>query len=69
MSTTKDILNAVAGLDPEDRQKVLDFARALRNSGSAAGLLQFAGSIAMEDLKQMSEAIAEGCEKVNPDER
>ena len=69
MSTTKEILNAVASLDPENRQKVLDFARALRSSsGSAASLLQFAGSIAMEDLKQMSEAIAEGCETVNPDE-
>jgi len=69
MSTTKEILNAVAALDSQNRRKVLDFARALRNSsGSAVSLLQFAGSIAMEDLKQMSDAIADGCETVNPDE-
>ncbi len=54
------------------QRQVLDFARALasaRTRGVAGQkLLQFAGSIELGDLKVISQAIAEDCEKVNAHE-
>ena len=35
---------------------------------SGQSLLRFSGTIEREDLEQMSQAIAEGCERVNGDE-
>lgn len=58
---------------PHDQQRqVLDFARALastRTSGVAGQkLLRFAGAIELDDLKTMSHAITDGCEKVDKHE-
>ena len=54
------------------QRQVLDFARALASSRARgiAGqkLLQFAGAIEIDDLKVISQAIAEDCEKVDTHE-
>ena len=54
------------------QRQVLDFARALASSRArgVAGqnLLQFAGMIDLGELKIMSQAIAEDCEKVDTHE-
>ncbi|MCI0447293.1 hypothetical protein L0152_29300 [bacterium] len=69
MSTYKEILDAIAVLDAEDQQKVLDYARGLTKQPSPPNaLLRFAGSISKEDLQRMSNAITEGCETVDVDE-
>jgi hypothetical protein len=58
---------------PEDMQaRVLEYARTLATSGphgaSGGSLLQFAGSIAADDLKLMAETIEAGCEQIDDDE-
>lgn len=67
--TVKDqIIEQVERLrDPQQRQ-LLDFARRLASSAATPGrdLFRFAGSIAPADLTAMSQAIQEGCEKVEP---
>ena len=57
-------------LPADKQQKVLEYARSL--SGRPRGvpgkeLLRFAGAISPEDLAEMSRAIEEGCEQVEPD--
>jgi hypothetical protein len=59
---------------PADQQRqVLDVARALavKKHATASGkmLSQFGGAITKEDLELIAQAIEEGCEQVNPDER
>ncbi len=69
MPTTKEILDAIAVLDADNQQRVLDYARGLaKASASSTTLLTFAGSISKEDLQLMSNAIAKGCETVDIDE-
>lgn len=56
---------------PEDRQRrVLEFARELVPHAGNAGtvLLRFSGAIGADDLREISAAIEEGCEKIDPDE-
>ena len=56
---------------PRDQQyRVLEFARALTIPRGVPGreLLKFAGTIPAEDLRLMSEAIEEDCERIDPDE-
>lgn len=59
---------------PEDLQwRVLEFSRALAKSTSATGipgqqLLRFAGAIPLDDITLMSEAIEQGCERVDANE-
>jgi hypothetical protein len=52
--------------------QVLNFARTLIDSKiqgvSGQQLLQFAGSISVDDLQQMQEAIEQGCEQVDLNE-
>ena len=64
--------NLIAQLDklPPDLQlRVLDFVSALVPKGiSGKSLLKFEGAIPVEDLKLMSAAIEEGCEKVDINE-
>ncbi len=61
--------NLIAQLDklPHDLQlRVLDFVSALIPKGiTGKSLLKFEGAIPVEDLKLMSAAIEEGCEKVD----
>jgi hypothetical protein len=67
--TIKDeIIDQVARLDVPEQQKVLDFARRLTVPAGTPGrdLMPFAGSIEPADLDAMSQAIQEGCEKIEP---
>ncbi len=74
MSTAEQITDYVRRLTEAQQMKVLDFAQSLGSGILAAppgakleDLLRFAGSIPPEDLRQMQDAIEEGCEQVNPD--
>jgi hypothetical protein len=67
--TIKDeIIQQVDRLDGPQRRKLLDFARGLTVPQGTPGreLLMFAGAIDQGDLATISEAIQEGCEKVEP---
>lgn len=66
----EQILAQLAGLSEDQQLRVLDFARSLVSPDGIAGrdLLRFAGAIEKEDLQTMSQAIEEGCEKIDPDE-
>ena len=67
--TVKDeIIEQVERLDDPHQRKVLDFARRLTKPAGTPGknLLRFAGCIDPADLDAMSRAIAEGCEKIDP---
>lgn len=71
--TTADVKDSlISQLDklPFDLQlRVLDFAKALAPSGvSGKSLLQFEGSIPLDELLLMTKAIEEGCEKVDSSE-
>jgi hypothetical protein len=54
------------------QRQVLDFARALASTRTKGvpghQLLQFAGTIEPRDLKEISQAITDGCEKVDKHE-
>lgn len=56
----------------EQQRQVVDFARALAitqtRGVSGQTLLQFAGTIEADDVAMMSEAIKDGCERVNSDD-
>jgi hypothetical protein len=60
--------NLIAQIDklPNDLQlRVLDFVKALNPKGvEGKGFLRFEGSISDDDLRLMSKAIEEDCEKV-----
>ena len=71
-SLEKDILHQLNILGIEQQRQVLNFARALATNKPVgiAGkeLLRFGGTIELQDLNEMSQAIEEGCEQVNSDE-
>ncbi len=56
----------------EQQRQVLEFARALATAPVRGvpghTLVPFAGTIEADDLLTMTQAIEDGCEKVNPDE-
>lgn len=67
--TLKDeIIEQVTRLEAPQQRKVLDFARGLGTPAGTSGrdLLRFAGSIDSADLEKISQAIQEGCEKIEP---
>ncbi len=67
----RELLRQISQLGPDEKRKVLEFARSLRTDrprgtpGSA--LLPFIGCITHEDARRMAEAIEEGCEQIDPD--
>ena len=67
-----EMLELWSHLNEEGRQAVFDFAKGVESrvtdEGATEELVRFAGSIDAGDLALMSEAIEEGCEKVNLDE-
>jgi len=69
MTNTDIKENLIAQLDilPYALQlRVLDFAKAIIPKGvDGKSLLRFEGAISADDLKLMSKAIEEGCEKVD----
>lgn len=68
----KELHQQLEHLPVSQQRQVLDFARALASSRArgVAGqkLLQFAGTIDSGELKIMSQAIAENCEKIDTHE-
>ncbi len=67
--TVKDeIIEQIERLDDRERRQVLEFTRRLASSPAVPGrdLLRFAGSIPPSELEAMTQAIQEGCEKVEP---
>ena len=67
---SREILDEVVDLSPEQQQQVLGFVRSLKVPVGTPGksLLHFAGTIDPGELKQISDAIEEGCERVSADE-
>jgi hypothetical protein len=66
------IVEQLEALPDELQQSVLEFTRSLTLSkprGVPGGrLLRFAGAISPDEAHQMSEAIEQGCEQVDPNE-
>lgn len=64
MTLTREILEEIVHLSLERQQQVLEFVRTLKVPAGTVGqsLLRFAGTIDPADVKQMSEAIEEGCD-------
>ena len=71
MLLRKQILHQIDQLNPDQQRRVLDFMRHLdgaRPHGvDGRTLLKFAGSIEADDLREMTAAIEEGCERVEAD--
>lgn len=71
-SIKTEIVQQLDHLPYESQRRVLDFARALALSQPKGvpgkQLLRFVGAIEKDDLEAMTQAIEEGCEKVNLDE-
>lgn len=67
----KELHEQLEHLLTEQQRQVLEFARALAKTRPRGvpgkDLLKFAGSIGQDDLKTMSRAIEEGCNKVDTD--
>ena len=67
----RDVVREMDHMPIELQRRVLDFAHALAGSypkgTSGRNMIKFAGSFSRDDLDEMSAAIAEGCEKVDPD--
>lgn len=63
------LIKTVNGLSPDLRKKVLDYAESLSRKGPKGvpgkNLLHFAGCIDREDLRRMTEAIEEDCERID----
>lgn len=72
VSIVDKVIEQLKDLPQELQWRVLEFTRALVSSTphGVAGvqLLQFAGSISLEDIKIMSHAIEQGCEQVDTHE-
>lgn len=68
----KELHRQLEHLPVGEQKRVLDFARALAASHPQGvpgkTLLQFSGTISLEDLQLMSQAIEEGCEKIDSNE-
>ena len=68
-SFEQEITSHLHKLSPEKQMRVLAFVRTLtedRPSGiPGSDLLRFAGTIDPDDLHEMENAIAEGCEQVS----
>ncbi|HEX5167783.1 MAG TPA: hypothetical protein VFW11_01315 [Cyclobacteriaceae bacterium] len=64
-----EFLKNLEKLTQEQQEKALAYIKSLlkRDSGNER-LLQFAGSLDPTSLREMSEAIEEGCENIDKDE-
>ena len=68
----EEVVEQLKGLPQELQARVLEFTKALAQAGPRGNpgrrLLRFAGTIPLNDAKRMSEAIEQGCERVDADE-
>lgn len=62
----RDLAEVLAGLGPQERESVLEYARSLRNHEDLPrpSLLKYVGTISKEDAQLMREAIEEEFERV-----
>ncbi len=68
-SIRNDLITQIDKLPRDLQLRVLDFVKALSPKGiGGKGLLRFEGTISNEDLRLMTKAIEEGCEKVDINE-
>lgn len=72
-ATIENELSTCLGQLPVEQQRqVLEFARTLATrpieGKRGSNLLQFAGTIEESDLEAMSQAIEDGCERIDADE-
>lgn len=69
ISVIDKVIEQLKDLPQELQWRVLEFTRALAVSTphgvAGAQLLQFAGSIPLNDVKAMQQAIEQGCERVD----
>jgi len=67
----RELQQRLSRLGPAEKRQVLEYTRELgeppRQGMPGAALLRFAGAIPPEDLREMADAIEEGCERVDPD--
>jgi hypothetical protein len=67
-----ELSNCLGQLPVEQQRQVLEFARTLATPPlqgvRGSDLLQFAGTIDESDLDAMSQAIEDGCERIDADE-
>jgi hypothetical protein len=72
VSIVEKVVEQLKALPQELQWRVLEFTRALAISTPhgvpGAQLLRFAGTIPLEDVKVMRDAIEQGCEQVDVDE-
>jgi len=69
----EEVLEQLKTLPRELQWRVLEFSRALAKSTSPSGvsgqqLLRFAGAIPLDDVRVISAAIEQGCERVDANE-
>jgi hypothetical protein len=68
-SIKNDLVAHVEKLPPELQLRVLDYAKALMPKGvKGKKILRFGGAISSSDLKLMTKAIENDCEKVDVNE-
>ncbi|MHB1664982.1 MAG: hypothetical protein ACYCT7_06960 [bacterium] len=65
----ENLVNQIDKLPYDLQLRVLDFVTSLSPKGvKGDSLLRFKGTISKDDLKQISKAIDEGCEKADTNE-
>jgi hypothetical protein len=68
----KEIIEQINRLAQDEQRRVLEFAKALAQSRPTGepgkNLLKWVGCIPAQDLKEMEQAIEEGCERVDQNE-
>jgi hypothetical protein len=64
----RQILDGAQALSESQQRQVLAFIHALQSAPSRSGadFVQLAGTIPIEELRLMEQAIEEGCEQVDP---
>jgi hypothetical protein len=64
----QQIIQDASALNESQQRQVLAYIQSLRGARpkSGADLVQLAGTISLEDLRLMEQAIEEGCEQVDP---
>jgi len=62
------IASSLSRLKPRQKSKVLAYIRSLLEPGERKDILKYAGMFDSEDIRQMEQAIQEGCEKIDGNE-
>jgi len=67
----RELQQRLSLLGPAEKRRMPELARGLgeppRWGTPGVALLRFAGSIPAEDVREMADAIEEGCEQIDPD--